>query len=374
MDVVRQMGEIVEPTAQHWAELRAAYVGEAQEVFYILPMLNSPGFLARVANWDSYLRQRTFDIQSIRQAQIADGTYLLNTANLENAPTDIFAITQFVSCCMLFNGLIVPMGKYTQEEFITEALEAVLPKDPLEEGAYHLAYVKLHYANVFRTMQILKLLGIIDYDVSRTLQLALGAASAVEDFFYLHAQPEIIHLGGENSVAFRFHYATPRHMIAVDNDPVNADTYAELSEKHPGQFKGIIGDSIETISALSGQNKAKELERRNMVTALRIEPSMIPDPKAFLLALASVIDNSADLIITVGGGDDVHEFIARQQRMAEIHSLLQACKLNPVRLMIYEGENPEEQRARPIFGNVTYGTHEVIYCKLQRYKLQKHLR
>ena len=108
---------------------------------------------------------------------------------------------------------------------------------------------------------------------------------------------------------------------------------------------------------------------RNLVVAFRIDHRMIPDAVEFLKHLALIIEETADLIITIGAGHTNEEFKGRLQKIEELNETLHTYHLKPLKIKWHRGNNLSEQRQNPIFGDPTYATYEILYCKLIRSRL-----
>ena len=68
---------------------------------------------------------------------------------------------------------------------------------------------------------------------------------------------------------------------------------------------------------------------------LRIDHRMIPDSKNFLRLIGSVIDSTADLIMTIGAGNNLVEFEGRLRCFDEMFTSLVELGLKPVRILMH---------------------------------------
>jgi hypothetical protein len=105
---------------------------------------------------------------------------------------------------------------------------------------------------------------------------------------------------------------------------------------------------------------------RNLVVGLRIDHHMIPDAEKFLRLIGTVIDSNADLIFTIGAGNNVTEFEGRLSCFNKLFAALTRVGLKPVRLLLHGKGSTQEQRSRPNFGQLAYTSYQILYCKLQR--------
>ena len=156
-------------------------------------------------------------------------------------------------------------------------------------------------------------------------------------------------------------------IVLVDNDPKMEARYQKLNRE-----KGILAlnlDAIQAMETLRRHIDAKDAAPRDFVVTFRVDHRMIPDAVAFLKHLALIIADTADLIITIGAGHTNGEFKGRLQKLEELNALLQTHDLQPLKIRWHRGNNPSEQRQNPIFGDPTYATYEILYCKLIRSRL-----
>ncbi len=110
---------------------------------------------------------------------------------------------------------------------------------------------------------------------------------------------------------------------------------------------------------------------RNFIAALRTDHLMLPDVEGFLQRLSLIIEQTADLIITIGAGYTTDEFRGRVTKMDEIFDSLREKNLSPIRIILHGDGTFEEQRNNPGFGQISTSTYEIIYCKLDQRELNQ---
>ena len=99
-----------------------------------------------------------------------------------------------------------------------------------------------------------------------------------------------------------------------------------------------------------------------LVTMLRLAPEMIRTEKPFFHQLATVVAPEADLIVTVGGGNNLKEWNDRTIKINQINEYLQSLGL-PTHLIELTQDGT---RDHPLWGLPNYSHLKVLYCKLDR--------
>lgn len=148
-----------------------------------------------------------------------------------------------------------------------------------------------------------------------------------------------------------------------------ADGFGAIAES--GRVMGIIDDVTHAMNTLPEILAGNGKGLRNFIAALRIEHLMLPDVEGFLQRLSMVIEQTADLIITIGAGYTTDEFRGRVTKMDEIFNSLKGKSHNPIRIILHGDGTFEAQRSNPHFGQLSISTYEIIYCKLDRRKLKQ---
>ena len=170
-------------------------------------------------------------------------------------------------------------------------------------------------------------------------------------------------------VSFELEKEAANDIVLVDNDQGMKERYKKLNAEN--NILALNQDANKAIEELAVHVANNEIMPRDLIVAYRMDPRMIPDVSDFLGLLGSVISNHADLIITIGAGHSNKEFKGRLNKIDEIMASLQNLKLNPVKIKWHTGKTIPEKRENPIFGEPTYSTYEILYCKLIQSNLKK---
>ncbi len=127
-------------------------------------------------------------------------------------------------------------------------------------------------------------------------------------------------------------------------------------------MSGYVGDTHEVLKQLS----ESDIRKRNLVTALRIEPAMIPDAGELLRHLCPIIDDDCDFILSIGAGDTPDAYQRRLDVVKDMFARLEEAQLKPVLFKLHLGGNIQQQGASIQFGSIGTSSYEILYCRLSR--------
>ena len=159
------------------------------------------------------------------------------------------------------------------------------------------------------------------------------------------------------------------HTVLIDNDPIYQDHFEALNEKEKGKVLAMNTDAEKSLKELAKEQEVSGLKQRNLVVCLRIDHHMIPDSKKFIQLIGKVIDSNADLIMTIGAGNNLTEFEGRLQCFDEMSAYLTQIGLKPIRILLHGKGSSAEQRNRPNFGQLAYTSYQILYCSLDRNRI-----
>ena len=143
-----------------------------------------------------------------------------------------------------------------------------------------------------------------------------------------------------------------------------------MNKEEGGRVLALNTDADMAFKLLEAEQKDSNLVRRNMVACLRLDHRMIPDGETFLRSTRKVIDEKADLIMTIGAGNNLEEFEGRLKCFDDLFSILTERQLKPIRILLHGKGSAAEQRNRPNFGQLAYASYQILYCKLDRARLE----
>ena len=83
------------------------------------------------------------------------------------------------------------------------------------------------------------------------------------------------------------------------------------------------------------------------------------------------MDQSADLIVTMGSGHTLEDFEGRINKLKEIFDFLFKLKLNPTLIKLHGEGTTEQQRNSNSFSTRSITTYQILHCKLKKKILQK---
>lgn len=240
---------------------------------------------------------------------------------------------------------------------------------------------KVQTADSTRTIHILRQLGLVTIDSGRVCQLSVGAGPGNRDIDAMHAVPKITISNEPNAVtssqssrqllSLDTMTRHPREAVLIDNDEEFRDRYDFLNKSSSENMRllALIDDLSTALEYLPEKLEALSMQKINMVVGFRIDHRMLPRVADFFRRLSDLIDNQSDLILTIGAGHSLDEFIGREKKLDEITTFLRRRNLKPVRVRLCVGNSPEARRTNPSFSIGPITSYEILYCKLKNSNL-----
>lgn len=328
---------------------------------------------SRIANHDAYIRSIASNDQPASSDDILRNGGIIHFEKNEERLLNAALTAHVAICCELLDGLNIPLSLLTQET-AQPLMDRVFDRfENLEEdlATRDTLEFKLHSIDAFRTMQILRGMGLFLRPTGNINQLSLGAGSAKKDIRSIHLTPALI-AGPNNSITFSTIEENARHIVIIDGDPSRSAAYAQMNNNDALPVFAINNDAIAALTELPQIQRKHGLALRNTVIGLRIDHRMIPDAEVFFEKLSDSIEETADLIITIGSGFDLDDFTGRVTVMQELHDHLKSAGLLPALIKLHGRGSIEEQRNSPSFGLRHITTYQILYCRLERDKLTRH--
>jgi SAM-dependent methyltransferase len=227
---------------------------------------------------------------------------------------------------------------------------------------------KMHCADAVKSIQLLRLSGLLTRPTTGIRQLSIGAGMAIKDLRAIHLYPEIS-MDDKGNLIFSVREDHPQDAVIVDGDPQWRKLYRDMNNCDQYKICACNEVSATALKKLPGKLRQREMGLRNAVFGLRIDHRMIPDAAAFFRQLVPVLDDSADLVITIGAGHGADDFAGRMKVLRELRDYLRNRGMMPVLLKMHGDGTPEEQRAGNYFGLMGHTTHEILYCSLEKASL-----
>ena len=106
-----------------------------------------------------------------------------------------------------------------------------------------------------------------------------------------------------------------KNIVISDNDPQRYELYQLLNNEKNRDITALNIDAYAALAKLAEYVNSHKTDPRNLIIALRIDHRMLPDiPQLFRLIYLSM-DQSADLIITIGSGHTIDDFKGLKMRI-----------------------------------------------------------
>jgi hypothetical protein len=220
-----------------------------------------------------------------------------------------------------------------------------------------------------RVIQLLRAFGLITCKSGEMHQLGLGASTGEKDIHYVHTGPSVAIVPSADGLMITFASTRDRvaDIVINDLDPRYEDQYKRFAKDPLSPVTGYVCDTVELLEILAKSN----IPKRNLVTLLRIEPSIIPDSREFLRRLHPTLDESCDLVLTMGLGDSAKAYQQRIDVVTSMFNNLDEIGLEPVLFRLHLGGSVAQQASSLQFGNPSSASFEILYCRLDLKVLKK---
>ena len=303
----------------------------------------------------------------------------INTIDFDESSEILHKLKRCINlaaACDLFEGWTIPINNFDNKHLCNYVHDAITELKRKQKNVGSQLAAKLNSGDACRVIHMLKIFGWVAPDMTTSAQLSLGASGGIRDRYSIHYMP-VIRYQRQNIllrepipelVSFELEKKTANDIVLVDNDPKMRERYATLNAEP--NILALNQDAYNSLKELAIGVETKEIIPRNFIVAYRMDHRLIPDAGYFLKLLAPVISNYADLIITIGAGHSNEEFKGRLKKINELMATLETLELNPVKIKWHRGKSLSDKRENPIFGEPTYATYEILYCKLIKSNLE----
>lgn len=327
-------------------------------------------------DYETYLNSRQKNINSTKLIKkISKGTGIINSNIPNNDLKEVLYIAHAAACCATFNDWAIPFTSLEQQALRDTITRSLTPPSGLSKQEIIFLGNRLGQADTIRSIQILRLLGLFKTKSSNIRQISFAAGAGYRDMYGFHPIPVITSKSNAFSMAenrtlcFDLKQIDPEALVLIDNNPLLKERYEDLSNNNPGHILALVDDADKAIEKMPEILTKKSWKPFNCISGIRIDHRMIPDAKKFITSLTPILDDTADLIISIGSGDVLDDFIGRKKVMQNIFDFLTDRKLSPVKITMHGGTSREEQFESPCFSVSNFTTYELLYCKLKRNNL-----
>ncbi|HYQ72845.1 MAG TPA: hypothetical protein VET88_13085 [Gammaproteobacteria bacterium] len=353
-----------------------SYDTDIKGLSYITRDKAFPELLDAMLDYDAYLAENYLaqaDHEALKKA--SSGTNILHMATVTPDLHRILLLSHLACCCELLNGWTISsqdIGAPELPDVIRRNILQQLERSP--DQVIDLTK-RINTADTVRTIQILKLLGLLKFNSNNTRQLSLGAGFGRKDMYAVHATPGIAlstdtdPYSGKPGMVFTNSALRPCQITLIDNDESLSELYGKYNRESNGSIRAIVDDATAALDSLPMLIQKGAVAPVNLIMGIRVDHRMIDDVGGFFARLCKVMEAEADMVISVGAGFSVSEFEGRITLVSNIFDYLNAAGLEPTRVILHSGKNLKESRERPAFGYPAVATHEILYCRLQRDRL-----
>jgi hypothetical protein len=349
------------------------YDAEMSGLSYIANSDLLPTLLHDIMNYEDCLNNKSPSSNADKFIHsVTSDTNIIRTTSVTAELNYILLLSHLACCCELLNGMAISSSTLKNPSLpghIHRIIQHALKQTP--NNVY--SYVKrLNNADTVRTIQMLRLLGLLDLRSQNCRQLSLGAGFGRKDIYAVHAIPRMSSNPNkdtpyENSeLLFSTSSTNPAQITLIDNDKSLVDLYKNYNLGSNGSIHAILDDATHALDKLPALIDKKAIKPFNMIIGIRVDHRMIAEIEDFFVKLTQVMEPQADFVISVGAGFSASEFEGRVNLISGIFDHLKDKGLDPVRIILHSGNTLKESRERPAFGYVAIATHEILYCRLHR--------
>ena len=369
---------ITNTNATKYDELLKAYQNEADGFCLICESDKSTEMLSNFKDYASFLKEKNRHNKSAKLIKtLSKGTGIIDLATNSNPILkEILYYAHIAVCCELFQGWKIPAQLITRSNMQLYVQQAFSENVKASDSNLSEPINRYHRADASRTIQILRLLGLITASSENIRQISFAAGDGERDINGIHMLPaitsraDILANDGSNT-RFEFSCDIPRpeHLILIDNDPIQHELYTKFNKINKEWILALNDNAEESMEKIPVLLQKRNWKPCNFVAGIRIDHRMVPDVARFMSKLAKNLDTSADFVFSIGAGHNIDDFEGRVIVMGKIFDYLKQRGMSPVRINMHGAGDIKQQRETPSFGYSPYSTYEIIYCKLKKKKL-----
>lgn len=347
--------------------------GYLQDLLALVRIIRSDSFtdlLPLFTNYADFLRcdlQQHFPRDLILKLANAENTIYAD--RVPEIGERLFNCANLAAACETFNGWTIDAGTLSEEN-CAELLRGNIQSSGTEpQRLAEIMGLRLNRADAVRVAQIIKLLGLTS-DSNQYDQLALGASMARRDREGFHRIPGIgpqmpgAAFSSSSKLNFAVKSCDPKSLVIIDSDRNLEQDFEQINRSENSRIQALNLDLYEGLDRLVTAVEQGDCRPRNLVTMFRLEPTTLPEIPTLLDKLSKVVTKSAVFLATIGSGNTRLEFAARKAAMDELAEQLRARGLRPLRVILYEQENPEISQINPAFGVSEFASFEILFCHL----------
>lgn len=351
-----------------------AYKTELTGLSSVLGSSKKMEYLSRISNYNDFKKMVSDKGYKKIVSKLIKSNPIIEIGTQSEILTDILLTAHLAVCCELLEKTKVPLAALQPGniDFMLDNLLADCKKSEAGNAYLKVIDYKMHSIDAFRTIQILRGLGLYTRESEDVTQLSLGVGSGSKDLNSVHLEPELKILP-DNSMEFHVKQLHAKDIVLVDGDPQRKELFNTMNDNQEYPIVAINDSAFGALESMNDTLRERGLAPRNTVIALRIDHRMIPDVTEFFRLLVDSIDSVADLIVTIGSGFDMGDFTGRTEVIQNMYDFLKKIGLRPVLLKLHGKGTLEEQWGDHAFGLKNITTYQILYCKLKKGVLKKQL-
>lgn len=350
--------------------LKLAVLAETRALDAVAKLQEFPRIINRILNYPKFLSSITKANSPINViAATSNGKRIISVARMAPTIRELMCTAHVAACSTLLEGRSFAIRELVSDG-VSQAISAYVTGPTAADSIKaHDLMKRLLYMDAVRTIQLLRVFGLVTRHSGDMRQLALGCATGLKDVQYAHTMPAISmsSCGDDESLSFSTKQSPVADIIVSDLDPRHRALYDQYNKDPSSPVSGYVADTFELLELLASRN----IRKRNLITAFRIEPAMIPDTREFLRRLNPLIEDNCDLVLSVGIGNSAEAFSKRIDLIADLFEILYESGHHPALFKLHLDGTILEQARSLQFGSGAASSHEILYCSLSPDKINR---
>lgn len=369
------------PIAQYtFSQIEFSFRREAELLSKIVQSKNSQNIFDRFIDYNSFLDtlpSGEIAYEKILKATNASG--IIHNAIDNPVFRDAIYTSHLAACCSLFQKSSFFPDQLTKKELILLINNMLSSHKNADANTLANLGAGFHILDSIRTMQILRCLGLVSIKTEHIRILGLGTGGGDKEVWTMHVTPTINHVslnkpieGRDDKYALQFDIKTEyiKDAVIIDSDPQQKDKFKQMATIEKPKIVCFNEYNDSALEQLPETQITRQMDSRNMVTAIRFDHRMFPEVDAFIKNVKASIADEADLIISIGSGHTIQEFKGRTEKIQEFFKSLTRLGMKPVIIKLHGKGALRKQWDSPNFGLPGTTTFQILYCRLIKSKIK----
>lgn len=369
------------PIAQYtFSQIEFSFHSEATLLSKIVQSKDFSKLLAYFSNYNSFLSTLpSGDIAYEKILKATNGSAIIDNVISNSNFREAIYTSHLAACCSLFQKSSFFPDQLTKKELIPLINNMLSSHKNADANTLLNLAQGFHVLDCIRTMQILRCLGLVSIKTEDIRILGLGVGGGDKEVWLMHVMPVINQVsitkpskGRDDKHAIQFDIKTENIIDAViiDADPQQKDKFKHMATIEKPKIVCFNEYNDSALEQLPETQITRQMDPRNLVTAIRFDHRMFPEVDAFIKNIRASIADEADLILSIGSGQNIQEFKGRTEKIQEFFNCLTKLGMKPVIIKLHGKGDLRKQWETPNFGLPGTTTYQILYCRLIKSKIK----